>query len=180
VRSQGGVKRLLRTRSLIVAGAVVAIGIAGLLWFQPQKLILDTRVSEAAPGESTSEDTSEVHGAGATKDTMSRSGAFRSIDHETSGTATLVAADDGRHYVRLEEFSTENGPDLFVYLSAAPATADGREYVEDFVDLGRLKGNLGNQNYLIPEGTDLERYDSVVVWCRRFTSAFGSAPLEGA
>lgn len=172
-------RRLLRTRSLIVAGAVVAIGVAGLLWFQPQKLVLDTRVDEVAPGESTSGDAPEDNGAKAAKDTMTRSGAFRSIDHETSGTASLVA-DDGRYYVRLEEFSTENGPDLFVYLSAASASADGREYAEDFVDLGRLKGNLGNQNYLVPEGTDLERYDSVVVWCRRFTSAFGSAPLEAA
>jgi hypothetical protein len=49
---------------------------------------------------------------------------------------------------------------------------------EDFIDLGSLKGNIGDQNYLVPEGADLERYQSVVIWCRRFTSPFGAAPLE--
>jgi hypothetical protein len=80
--------------------------------------------------------------------------------------------------VRLEDFRTENGPDLLVYLSSASADAEGTEYTEDFVDLGALKGNIGNQNYLVPDGTKLSKYQSVVIWCRRFKVAFGSAPLQ--
>jgi hypothetical protein len=184
-------RRFLTRKRVLVAAAVVAAGLAvGLFWFQPQKLFQDTRVDEARPvamedSAMAEEDAMANEDAMAKEDdammkdeAMTLAGDFRRIDHETSGTATLALADDGRYYVRFEDFSTENGPDLFVYLSTAPSSADGREYAEDFIDLGSLKGNIGNQNYLVPDGTDLERYKSVVIWCRRFTSAFGSAPLS--
>jgi hypothetical protein len=47
----------------------------------------------------------------------------------------------------------------------------------DFVNLGKLKANMGNQNYEIPQGTDLERYDTVLIWCKAFSVLFGSAEL---
>ncbi|MDH3497546.1 MAG: DM13 domain-containing protein, partial [Gemmatimonadota bacterium] len=47
-----------------------------------------------------------------------------------------------------------------------------------FVGLGGLKGNVGDQNYDIPAGTDLTRYRTVTIWCRRFSVNFGSAPLS--
>lgn len=192
-------RRFLTPRRLLVAALVAAAGLAVVLvWFQPQKLWQDTRVDEAPPGamekgddamakdddamakgdDAMAKDGSmEKDDAMMKGDSMTLAGEFRSIDHTTRGTATLALADDGHYYVRLEGFSTENGPDLFVYLSTAPATSDGREFAEDFIDLGALKGNLGNQNYLVPDGTDLERYKSIVIWCRRFTSPFGAAPL---
>jgi hypothetical protein len=167
---------------------VGAIGLAVVLvWFQPQKLFQDTRVNEPAPGAMVKEDDAmakeddamaKEDDAMAKEDAMMLAGNFRSLDHETSGHASLSLADDGNYYVRFEDFSTENGPDLYVYLSAAPVTGEGREFAEDFIDLGSLKGNIGDQNYLVPEGADLERYQSVVIWCRRFTSPFGAAPLE--
>jgi hypothetical protein len=194
----GGGSRLrwfLRPRRLIIAAVVGAAVLAVVLvWFQPQKLIQDTRVDEAAPGTMEKEDNAmakeddamdKEDDAMAKEDdamkkdeAMTLAGSFRSIDHTTSGTATLALAEDGHYYVRLENFSTENGPDLFVYLSTAPATADGREFADDYIDLGALKGNIGNQNYRVPDGTDLEKYNSIVVWCRRFTSPFGAAPLD--
>ena len=45
------------------------------------------------------------------------------------------------------------------------------------LSLGRLKANQGNQNYEVGAGVRLGRYRSVVVWCRRFTYAFGAADL---
>ncbi len=45
------------------------------------------------------------------------------------------------------------------------------------MELGRLKGNLGNQNYEIPAGTDLSKYRNAVVWCARFSVGFGVATL---
>jgi len=63
-----------------------------------------------------------------------------------------------------------NGPDLYVYLSTDKAASD-------FVNLGRLKGNMGNQNYEIPQGTDLDKYDTVLIWCKAFSVLFGSAEL---
>ena len=189
--------RRLLLGALVVAGAVAVV----LVWFQPQKLIQDTRVDEAPPGvmekdddamakeddamakedESMEKDDDAMakeDDAMMKNDAMILAGSFQSLDHTTEGSATLALADDGHYYLRLEDFSTENGPDLFVYLSTAPATSEGREFAEDFIDLGALKGNVGNQNYLVPDGTDLEKYKSVVIWCRRFTSPFGAAPLE--
>ena len=48
---------------------------------------------------------------------------------------------------------------------------------DDFVNLGRLKANQGNQNYNLPADTDFTRFASVVIWCDRFNSAFGAGDL---
>src|SRR6266545_4802355 len=77
-----------------------------------------------------------------------------------------------------ECLDTLNGPDLHVYLSEVPAGGDARAYGERFVDLGKLKGNKGNQNYRLPVNVDLSRYRSAVIWCKRFTVGFGVAPLS--
>lgn len=84
---------------------------------------------------------------------------------------------DDRAVVRLEGLTTDNGPDLYVYLSTNPVEGPKvpRRRVRLF--LGRLKGNQGDQNDELPAGVDLARYSSVVIWCDRFDSAFGAAPL---
>jgi hypothetical protein len=79
--------------------------------------------------------------------------------------------DEGNSILRLENFRATNGPDLHVYLSTDKSASD-------FVSLGRLKGNIGNQNYEIPEGTELSKYDTVLIWCRAFSVLFGSAELK--
>ena len=50
----------------------------------------------------------------------------------------------------------------------------------EFVDLAPLKGNIGNQNYAVPAGTDVSQFASAVVWCRAFGVLFASAPLAAA
>jgi hypothetical protein len=105
-------------------------------------------------------------------------GEFASIDHGTTGTVVLLEDATGAQFVRLEELDTSNGPDLFVYLSTNPAEGAEGEFDDDYVNLGRLEGNVGSSNYPIPAGTDLSRYASVVIWCDRFNSAFGAAPLH--
>ncbi|MGH2721334.1 MAG: DM13 domain-containing protein, partial [Actinomycetota bacterium] len=102
--------------------------------------------------------------------------AFRSLEHRTTGEAVVLTLADGTRVLRFEGFETSNGPDLRVYLSAGSDDAHfGRAYGEDFVELGVLKGNVGDQNYTIPAGTDLSRYPNVVVWCKRFGVGFGVA-----
>jgi hypothetical protein len=99
---------------------------------------------------------------------------FVEIEHAGEGTATLVRQEDGSTVVTLTGFATDPGPDLFVYLTTQdPATAGGE--IGEFVDLGRLKGNKGDQQYVVPAGTDLSTYGTVVVWCRAFDVAFVSA-----
>ena len=85
--------------------------------------------------------------------------------------------DADRRFVRLENLDTSNGPDLFVYLSANPFDGEEGAFDDDYVNLGRLQGNIGSQNYEIPANVDPFRYASVVIWCDRFNSAFGAAPL---
>lgn len=89
--------------------------------------------------------------------------------HDAKGTAKIIVA-GGKNVLRLEEFRSTNGPDLYVYLST---DKDASEYVS----LGRLKANSGNQNYEIPDGADLSKYNTVLVWCQQFSVLFGSAKL---
>jgi hypothetical protein len=96
-----------------------------------------------------------------------------------SGEGTAIVLNDGseQRFVRFENFSTDNGPDLRVYLSASDANADSAAFDDDFIDLGVLKGNIGDQNYEIPPDVDLSIHDTVVVWCVRFSTPFTAADL---
>ena len=102
-------------------------------------------------------------------------GRFRSLGHETAGVAQAIRVRGSRRVLTLTGFETDNGPDLRLYLSAAGASQDSAG--EAFHDLGKLKGNVGDQQYEIPRGVDLDRFSTVLVWCRAFSVGFGAAPL---
>jgi hypothetical protein len=91
--------------------------------------------------------------------------------HNVEGVAKVVTLSDGKTFLRLENLKATNGPDLYVYLSTGKDSSD-------IVNLGRLKGNIGNQNYEIPTGTDLSKYSTVLIWCKAFSTLFGSAKLS--
>lgn len=104
------------------------------------------------------------------------SGSFGSLGrYSTAGTALVLGDGTGQRFQRFEGFETSNGPDLNVYLVDS-STGD----VSDFVDLGNLSGNVGNQNYEIPPTVDLAVYDTVMIWCVRFGTGFGEAVLTAA
>lgn len=107
-----------------------------------------------------------------------RTGAFESLAHQTVGTASVVRRPDGERILTLAGFRTDNGPDLRVYLVAGAVDDNGDG--EGSIDLGRLKGNVGDQQYTIPAGTDLARHATVVIWCRAFTVGFARAGLDPA
>lgn len=104
-------------------------------------------------------------------------GSFIDRSHPTEGTAQVLGDGSGQRFLRFEDFRTDNGPDLNVYLSAAPPDAPAGDFDDDFVDLGDLKGNVGSQNYEIPAGLDLDHYSTVAIWCVRFGVVFGTAEL---
>ncbi len=108
----------------------------------------------------------------ATGDFVSRS------RYTVTGDATVYELEDGSRTLRLEDFESTNGPNLFVYLTAADADDPDADLDADYVDLGALRGNVGNQNYDIPADVDLDVYDTVVIWCRPFSVAFGAADLS--
>ena len=109
------------------------------------------------------------------------SGQFHSNAHETRGSVTVFRLADGRRVLRLTEFATSNGPDVRVYLVAAADVQDeAAAKAAGFVDLGPLKGNIGDQNYDVPADADLNKYRTVSIWCARFGVNFGTATLASA
>jgi Electron transfer DM13 len=105
-------------------------------------------------------------------------GQFQDADsfHQGSGQAGIYQLPDGTYTLRLESFSVTNGPDLHVLLASNPAPVDS-DGLGEYIDLGELKGNLGNQNYEIPTGVDPASYKSVVIYCLPFHVVFSIAPL---
>lgn len=151
-------------RTLITLLVVVA---AGLGYWLISPLFLDTRVAEEFPETRTTTD--DV----ATQPQVVATGTFSGFDaiHRGSGDVSIIRTEQG-YVVRLEEnFEVSNGPDLFVGLGK-----DG-EYREE-AQLEALKGNIGSQNYVVPDDIDVEEYNEVWIWCRAFSVPFAKAVLK--
>lgn len=103
---------------------------------------------------------------------------FQSLAHSARGEARAIRRAQGGRVLTLTDFEVDNGPDLRVYLVAGPARTESE--VDDFEDLGGLKGNKGDQQYELPGRLDLDRHTTVVIWCRAFSVAFARAPLRRA
>lgn len=106
-------------------------------------------------------------------------GQFKDADsfHQGSGSATIYQLPDGSHVLRFEDFMATNGPDLHVLLTSHPAPANHADIMDNYIDLGSLKGNIGNQNYDIPAEVDVSPYQSVVIYCMPFHVVFATATL---
>ena len=107
-------------------------------------------------------------------------GTFHGKVHQTSGRATIYQEADGKLVLRITNFKTSNGPDVHVILVAVKDADDDANFLKSKtprVELGSLKGNEGDQNYEIPAGTDLAKFQTVSIYCERFNANFGAAPL---
>ncbi|MEV4638830.1 DM13 domain-containing protein [Actinoplanes sp. NPDC049548] len=158
-------------------------GAAALYWFQPWRLVTDTTVSDTlavvpsatsqAPGASTEPDLPTAR--------VIAQGSFVTHEHDTAGTARIVRNVDGSRQLELVGLATSDGPDLRVWLSDQPVRsgAAGWRVFDDgaYVELGRLKGNHGDQVYSIDADLDLSSLRSVSIWCKRFSVSFGAAAL---
>ena len=153
------------SRRMLVVLAVAIAGLAAWYAFRPERLFINQTVNEQFPTASAA--SNKLAG-----------GQFRSGAHETKGNAEVFRLADGKKTLRLTDFATSNGPDLHVYLVAADDVKDSEMVTKaGFVDLGSLKGNIGDQNYELPANTDLGKYRAVTIWCKRFSVNFGTAPL---
>jgi hypothetical protein len=151
-------------------GIPIAIVVVLIAWyaFRPERLVVNRRVDEAMPTTEGSLQPVE-------------SGQFYSILHPTAGTATIYQAGDGSHVLRFTNFSTSNGPDVHVYMVAADDAKDAASVERaGFIDLGVIKGNIGDQNYQLASDLDLAKYRAVSIWCKRFSVNFGAAALKPA
>jgi len=161
----------MKKKVWIGLGLVVIV----IVWyaFRPELLFVNKSVSESFPGASVSADSENS----AMNAKPVASGQFKGYAHETKGDARLYEV-NGKRILRLTNFQTSNGPDVHVYLVAAPDAKDAATVQKaGFIDLGSMKGNLGDQNYNVPNGVDLEKYQAVTIWCVRFNVNFATAPL---
>lgn len=144
----------------------------------------DVMSAAAALERTISEEMPEMEDQGSGEDSPQAKlmGEFEDADsfHRGSGTATVydLGADGGR-VLRLEDFEVTNGPDLRVLL-ANTSDPDGHSDLADagYVELGKLKGNIGSQNYEIPESLALADIQSVVIYCKPFRVVFSVAALD--
>ncbi|HEX3236384.1 MAG TPA: DM13 domain-containing protein [Gemmatimonadales bacterium] len=152
-----------------ILGLVVLGGIGWYL-FRPELLFVNTKVNEGL-----------VTASASTAPASILVGQFHSVAHKTEGTASVHDLGEGRRVLRFTDFATSNGPDVRVYLIAAPDASDNATVTKaGYIELGALKGNEGDQNYEIPAGTDLTKYRAVTIWCHRFAVNFATAPLTPA
>lgn len=195
----------MNKRRLLIAGGVLAVPIIAVGVWLTAPLFLDDTVDEEfpmsanaeipddmtveqveaemeaaaeAPPTQVEEDTPEPNLPDEdmpeeTAPTVLVSGEFVDADdfHQGSGKAMVYRLEDGSRVLRFEDFEVTNGPDLHVYL--IPADGD----MEGYVDLGSLKGNIGNQNYEIPDHVDITEFGSVIIYCVPFSVLFATAPL---
>ena len=133
-----------------------------------ERVVTGRSASAAAAGDGAA--------AGGGENVTIASGSFTGLAHETEGRAAVVELADGGRKLTLTGFETNSGPDLFVYLVAGGDATNA----DDSESLGSLKGNKGDQQYEIPASVNLDRYRTVVIWCRAFSVAFGAAKLEPA
>jgi Electron transfer DM13 len=153
-----------------VAIPVAVIILAAIAWyaFRPERLVVNRRVDEAMPTAQ-----------GASSAQSVESGQFYSILHPTEGTATIYQMPGGSRILRFTSFRTSNGPDVHVYMVASDDAKDAAAVEKaGFVDLGVIKGNIGDQNYTLGSDLDLAKYRAVSIWCKRFSVNFGAAPLR--
>jgi hypothetical protein len=99
-----------------------------------------------------------------------KDGSFVDVVHKVSGSAKIYSTDGTRTLV-LDPFSTENGPDLYVYLANDPKATK-------FSSLGKLKSTTGKQSYEIGATVMLDDFSFVIIWCQDFSVNFGQAELK--
>lgn len=149
-------KKLTKNPLFILAVLAVAVGAFAL--FRPDTAFRNTSVNESLPASATE---------AAMPETV-LTGSFESQAHHTEGQVRVVQLEDGSVVARIEGLSTSNGPDLRVTV---------RNSQGERVDLGALKANQGNQNYVLPQDLSVEEIGSLSIWCRRFNVDFGTAEL---
>lgn len=184
---------------LSVGSVLLVVVVVGLLLFQPWLLFIDDEVDEADDdGAVVGTATAGLSQTAFPSDQLASPGDadeprrvelaaadFIDAEHGTSGRAVIYLRDDGSRYLRLEGFETSNGPDVHVWITDQQSGGECEGCSDswgiyddgDYVKLGSLKGNIGDQNYEIPGDADLSDMRSVVIWCDRFNVAFGTAAI---
>lgn len=158
-------------RRFMIGTILVIAGGIGWYLFRPERLFVNSTVAERFPQATTAR--------AATSPATLAEGSFHDVAHKGTGTATIYQFPNGKRVLRFTNFETSNGPDVQVYLVAASDASDSETVKKaGFIHVGSLKGNIGDQNYDLPDNIDLAKYRAVTIWCRRFGVNFATAPLK--
>jgi hypothetical protein len=192
----------MRRRWWWIVAALVIVG-APIAWYLGSPLFISKTVSEEFPMSEGAEvpegmtrqqveetmmkaskqgaTAVEAMPGGTTPATVLRRGTFVGADtfHQGAGTATVyrVAKD---LILRLDPFTVTNGPDLHVILTKHPAPKSRADVKEGYIEVAKLKGNSGSQNYTLPQDVRLDEYRAVVIYCKPFHVVFSVATLRAA
>ena len=150
----------------LLAG-VIGFLVGNAFWYLASPLWIDNIVQEEAPDANSA--------------TLIRAGFFKDADsaHRGSGKAEVLKTAGGSHILRFTSFKSTNGPDLKVYLVKAPNIKTASDVTSsEWVSLGPLKGNIGDQNYIVPGEIKQSAYKTVVIWCEQFGVLFSTAELK--
>lgn len=171
----------------VIIGLPIAYYLLSPLWINVE---VDEAFPAAIPAEVSVQATQAMSTAIAEPDTVMEEsmpeadmvllaqGSFYDLFHVGGGQALVYQLADGSRILRLEDFEVDNGPELHVYLFPNdPVTTSIGADIPGSYDLGRLKGNIGDQNYKIPADLDMSQFRSVVIWCEPFKVTFIAAPL---
>ncbi len=199
--------QFVRRYRWVLVGISATIVVVGFLAFRPDKLFIDDAVDESLDDAFQTTQTTDIEPEQTTttvlplpsSDTTAPAapttdpstvpptttlpeapvaigtGDFFGIDHRASGTAT-VYEQAGKHVLRFEDDTDiQNGPDLFVWVLPSGDYTGG--VPSEYLDLGKIKGNVGGQNYELPEAFDPDVHKFVLIWCKRFAVPFAASPL---
>jgi electron transfer DM13 len=168
----------LRAPALLTYAAI-AVATAGIGYWTgfrdrevDENVIVATRSARGAERAAALKPAARAPGARDSEPVRLLAGSIEGADgHTAAGRVAVVRAADGTRRLTLTGFDADPGPAVVVYLS--PDT----EKTDDVVELGDLKGNVGDQQYAIPAEADLSRYDTLILWCVPFTTRIAVAPL---
>jgi hypothetical protein len=192
----------IRKSFWIVVAAIVLIPAAAIVWWLASPLFISKTVQEEFPlsadavipdnmsrGEvekvlagmaKVAQEMSEEMSGAMTAAAKVKTGSFRDADgfHKGSGQASIYRLKDGSHLLRLDNLKVTNGPSLHVILTKHANPMTRADVDQGYTDLGKLKGNIGNQNYAIPADPDLSSKASAVIYCKAFHVIFSVADLQ--
>ncbi len=193
-----------RNPNLTMVGAIVGVLLIVFVfvWFEPHKAFIDQRVDETVPRAATVTATSSAPSATPDSSVATTSApvdetpvvltapdpvvtypvllsesTLIDVAHGGSGTVLVLELEDGSRVLRFEDLDVLNGPDLVVILSDR-SLSGADDYTDgEYLILGELKGNIGNQNYEVPADIDLSEWATAAIWCRRFNTTFNVASI---